>query len=245
MTNATTKGSSVRDDPDEMLALIKAGAVAAALAILAMGGAAGLGGDVATIALVSCVALAGVAIGHLLGRRDGGAARATRILMLRVADELAQYRAFTHLLRDQGARIIESTSGAATMIVDGLDEMEAIASRMRLLVDHVASNDLIELRSMVEAVGAPIIGMLGHLQFQDVIQQQIVFLSRLSLVLDDHMTQLSRQLGDRRALDRVARFKDMFDEALASCVMDSQRNDHHAASGLATREAPTPRLEMF
>jgi hypothetical protein len=86
---------------------------------------------------------------------------------------------------------------------------------------------------------------LGHLQFQDVTQQQIGFLSRLLLLLDDHMVQLARQMDDRRAMDRVGRFKEMFDQALGDCVMDSQRDDHRSASGLAMREDAGSNLEMF
>jgi len=52
-------------------------------------------------------------------------------------------------------------------------------------------------------------------------------------------------MDDRRAMDRVGRFKEMFDQALGDCVMDSQRDDHHSASGLAMREGTSPRLEMF
>jgi len=87
--------------------------------------------------------------------------------------------------------------------------------------------------------------MLGHLQFQDVTEQQIGFIARLSLILDDHMLSLARNLGDRRSEDRIGRFRDMFDQALGDCVMASQRDDHHMASGLAARETVGPKLEMF
>jgi hypothetical protein len=59
------------------------------------------------------------------------------------------------------------------------------------------------------------------------------------------MTQLADQLGDRRSRDRVGRFKELFDEALGDCVMDSQRDDHHAASGLELREDASMKLQMF
>jgi hypothetical protein len=52
-------------------------------------------------------------------------------------------------------------------------------------------------------------------------------------------------LSERRATDRVEKFKDLFDQALGDCVMDSQRDDHHAASGLEIREATGSELEMF
>jgi hypothetical protein len=246
MTDTSIKASAIVGETTELGTLIWLGAAAAALAGSAAAGAAILGGGAPAIALAASVAFAGIVIGHLFGRsRDQRAANAARMLRFRVADELAQYRAFTRLLRDQGARIIESTSGAATVIVAGLSEMDASVDHMRLLVERGASDDGTELRSLVEAVGAPVLGMLGHLQFQDVTQQQIAFLSRLSLLLDDHMMQLAAQLGDRRALDRIGKFKEIFDQALGDCVMDSQRDDHHAASGLAMREGTSSKLEMF
>src|SRR4029079_17876348 len=98
---------------NEEAALGRITVAAAALAGSAAAGTAGLGGGAGTIACASFAALAAVAIGHLLARTDASAASAAQMLHFRVADDLAQYRAFTRLLRDQGARIIESTSGAA------------------------------------------------------------------------------------------------------------------------------------
>ena len=87
--------------------------------------------------------------------------------------------------------------------------------------------------------------MLGKLQFQDVTQQQLMFLGRLSMVVDDHMAELARLLGDRRSLDRTSRFQEMFDRALNDTVMVSQRNDHHDAAGIDLFEPSGAKIEMF
>lgn len=244
MTDPTTLVRA-RGDPNSRFVLITATA-AAALSVGTAACVVGLGGGASTAMLVALITLAAVALGYLSGRKHCEATmQADRLLMLRAADELAQYQAFTRLLRDQGARIVESTSQAAIAIVAGLTGMDVTIDRMRNLVDRATGHDVAELRSLVEAVSAPVVGLLGHLQFQDVTQQQIAFLSRLSLLLDDHMVQLTSQLGDRRATDRGGRFKEMFDRALGDCVMDSQRDDHHAASGLAVREDVSPKIQMF
>jgi predicted RNA-binding Zn ribbon-like protein len=246
MTDTRIDASALLSETTRDATLIWLGVAAVAFLGTATAVAAMLGGGAPAVVLAASMALAGVTIGHLLERRRSArAAKAARMLMFRVADELAQYRAFTRLLRDQGSRIIESTTGAATAIVAGLNEMDATVSRMRILADRVASDDVPEFLASLEAVGAPVVEMLGLLQFQDVTQQQIAFLSRLSLLLDDHMTQLAAQLGDRRSRDRIDRFKEMFDEALGDCVMDSQRDDHHAASGLELREDTGLKLQMF
>jgi len=219
----------------DTISLIRIGAVATAVAASTAAAAAAFGDVAAGLA-----ALGSLAVGYGLGRKDGALPGAVRLLMFRVADELAQYRAFTKLLRDQGERITESTSGAATAIVTGLTQMDADVDRLRDLV-----GDAEALRSLVDAVSAPVIEMLGQIQFQDVTQQQIAFLSRLSLIVDEHMIDLARQLGDRRAMDRVGNFKEMFNKALDDCVMTSQREDHHAAAGLDMQEAGGPKIEMF
>jgi hypothetical protein len=231
---------------NDRFALISAGLAATVLVGSSAAVAVSLGDGVVTAMLVSLVALAGSTIGYLFARKDAAvAAKAAQLLMFRVADELAQYRAFTQLLRDQGTRIVASTSGAAMMMVAGLNEMDASVDRMRLVVDGSASRDAVELRSLIDSIAAPVISILGQLQFQDMTQQQIEFLSRLSLILDDHMLALARNLGDRRSEDRIGRFGDMFDSALRDCVTDGQRDDHHAASGVDERETAGVKVEMF
>jgi len=207
-------------------------------------------GTSASAVIAVSASLVGLAVGYLLGRKDGPMPTVIQMRMFRVADELAQYRAFTRLLRDQGGRITKSTSEAATVIITGLREIDASADRLKVLADHIAPADAEELRPLVEALGAPLVQMLGQLQFQDVTQQQIDFLARLSLILDQHMIDLAQQLGDRRSIDRVANFKEMFSKALDDCVMDSQREDHHAATGHAAPgldlpESGGPKIEMF
>lgn len=219
-----------------------------AVAALAGGGSAlatAFGVGVAAALMVSLLSVAGVGIGYVMGRRDGPTPQAIRLLLFRVSDELAQYRAFTRLLRDQGDRITESTNGAAMEIVSGLRAMDAKLERMRSLVDQTASENAHELRSLVDGIGAPIVNMLGQLQFQDVTQQQIGFLVRLSLIVDQHMIDLAQRLGDRRSMDRIENFKEMFNKALDDCVMTSQRDDHHAAVGLDHREPCGPKIELF
>jgi hypothetical protein len=246
MTEATTRAASTPRNTNGRFALITAGVAATAFVGSSGAVAASLGDGAVTAMLVSLVAFAGSTIGYLFARRDAAvAAKSAQVLMFRVADELAQYRAFTRLLRDQGSRIVASTNGAAMMMVAGLNELDASVDRMRLVVDRSASKDAIELRSLIDAVAAPVVGILGQLQFQDLTQQQIAFLSRLSLILDDHMLALARNLGDRRLEDRVGSFGDMFDTALRDCVTDGQRDDHHAASGLDLRETAGVKMEMF
>ena len=241
----TRVADTARRGTRDRFAVTRIGAAAAALAGGSATAIVAFGGGAAAVVLASLVSLAGVAIGYSLGRRDGPTPDAVRRLMFLVADDLAQYRAFTRLLRDQGGRITESTSAAAMVIVAGLMAMDANVERLRALADRTADLDVGELRSLIEALGAPVVDMLGQLQFQDVTQQQIAFLSRLSLIVDQHMIELASRLGDRRSLDRIGNFKEMFDRALDDCVMSSQRDDHHAAVGLDLAEASGPKIEIF
>lgn len=232
-------------DDTSRFALLRAGAIAAAFVICAAAGTIVAGGSAPVATLTAFVSVTGMATGYLFGRPDHAAAKASQLLMLRAADDLIQYRAFTRLLRDQGSRIVASTAAAAVTIVEGLSAMDLAVERLRTLTDQEAAVDVEQLRSLTEAIGSPVIEMLGQLQFQDVTQQQIAFLSRLSVILDDHLTQLARQLNDRRATKRLDRFEKMFEEALNDCVMDGQRDDIHAAAGVAVREEASPKLELF
>ncbi len=246
MIDSSIKASAVPAKVAEKSALIWVVAAAVLLSGSAAAGMAVLDGGTSAIVLAGSVALAGLATGHLIGhKRHWHAAHAAREVQFRVADELVQYKAFTRLLRDQGNRIIETTSGAATDIVAAMNEMDATIDRMRTLIDRVPADHAPEYLFLLEAVSAPVLQLLGHLQFQDVTQQQIAFLVRLSLLVDEHMTQLANQLEDRCSGDRIDRFKELFDAALGDCVMDSQRDDHHAASGLDVREDAGLRLQMF
>jgi hypothetical protein len=198
------------------------------------------------------VAAAGLAAGlawlagQILGFSHGPLPGPIRLLLFHVIDNLAQYRAFTKLLRDQGQSITRTTGTAAENIATVMTDMdvtlEALAAAVRR--DGAGFNQEL-LVSELRRIRAPIIGILSVLQFQDVTQQQFAFLNRLSVILDDHMMRLASQLGDRRAKDRVAGFKEMFEQALADCVMASQRDDHHAASGSSTREDTGLKVELF
>jgi len=196
--------------------------------------AAGLGGGMAGLA------------GQILGFRHGPLPRAIRLLLFHVVDNLAQYRAFTRLLRDQGQSITGTTETAAANIAAVLTDMDVTLETLAAAVHRDGAGfDRELLVSELRRIRGPIIGILSVLQFQDVTQQQFAFLNRLSLILDEHMMRLARQLGDRRATDRVAGFKEMFEQALADCVMVSQRDDHHAASGSNVREDPGLKVELF
>ena len=197
-------------------------------------------------ALAGLAASVSVLLGYRLGRRWGPFPANIRRLLFLVADELAQYRAFTRLLRDQGARITETTEEAAQVIVSGLRDMDAQVALVISLIDADVPDPVREpLQRITQSISDPLVEMLGKLQFQDVTRQQLAFLSKLSLVVDAHMIELARQLGDRRSLDRVGEFKEMFAQALDECVMPSQRDDHHAASGLDLKEAVGPKIELF
>jgi len=117
--------------------------------------------------------------------------------------------------------------------------------QLQALMGTLPEDQSAALTSLVNAIGAPVVGMLGQLQFQDVTQQQIAFLSRLSRIVDQHMIDLAREMGDRRSMDRVGNFKDMFNKALDDCVMSSQRDDHHVAAGLDLHESNGPKIELF
>lgn len=237
-------GDEAMDKPPEKEVRVQ---VTAALAMLGTGLASFLGvlvADAAWMPLVAGITAAvALAVGIRLGDRHR--ARVVRMRLYRVSDELVQYGAFTRLLRSQGDRITDLTGDAAMVIAQGLNEMDERAVVLARRLEGASAADLPALRDEAAAITTPIVTMVGKLQFQDVTRQQLMFLSRLSLLLDDHIGELCRMLGDRRSLARTARFKELFDAALDETVMASQRNDHHDAAGLDFIEQSGPAVEMF
>lgn len=218
-----------------------ASALAPLLAVVGLGAAAALlAGPEGGIAALAAGALA-VAC-YRLGRRHGAAEG--RMVLFRVADELVQYRAFTRLMRDQGVRVIDQSTEAVTALAIGLTEID---HRATALLERLASEaiDPAALHAAIEEISELAVPLFGQLQFQDVTRQQLTFLARLSRLVDGHIAEMTRLLGDRRALDRTTRFQELFDQALDETVMSSQRDDYHAANGVAQVEATAPRVELF
>jgi hypothetical protein len=198
------------------------------------------------------VAVAGIAAGlmglagQVLGFRHGPLPGSIQLLLFHVVDNLAQYSAFTRLLRNQGESITRTTGTAAENIASVMTDMDITLETLATAVHRDGAGFNRELLvSELGRIRAPIIGILSVLQFQDLTQQQFAFLNRLSVMLDEHMLRLARQLGEHRVKDQITGFKEMFEQALADCVMASQRDDHHAASGLSTREDPGLKVELF
>jgi len=191
----------------------------------------------------------GLAGAFLWGKRQGQAEIEVEVQrkQYRVADELIQYRAFTQLMRDQGQRIVDLSEQSVTQLATGLVEIDRrlVGLTARLADPTGADSHPDQIQAELEAMAAPIPGLLAALQFQDVTRQQLMFLSRLSEMFDAHLTELTRLLGDRRSLDRTIRFKEMFDQALDETVMRSQRHDHQVAAGLEPSEPAGPRVELF
>ncbi len=219
------------------------GAGAAAFALVEL--SAGLGPD-ASAAGAALIAAAGVAAGYILSFRHGPLPIEMQARLFHVADELAQYRAFTQLVRDQGQRITEITTDAATAIVAGLVDIDSGLVKLAKELDTTApGTDLGPAASAARAMSEPVVDMLGKVQFQDITQQQIAFIARLSLLVDDHMTLLASELDGRQSFNRAGQFQSRFAQALDDCVMDSQRNDHHTAMGLSLQEDSRPVVELF
>lgn len=196
-----------------------------------------------SVAPVFASALAGTAF--WLGRWQAQAqGTASRRFNYRIADELVQYRVFTRLLRDQNARVCATSEEATLSLALGLRQM---SDQLETLAQHIRSGaDPTVVLAEIEALGEPLSELLGRLQFQDITQQQLMFLSRLSVLLDDHIAELLHVLGDRRSLERTTRFKELFDKAFEHTVMASQRHDHSVAVGLSPLDAPLGQVvELF
>jgi hypothetical protein len=166
-----------------------------------------------TVAGTTVLAVLG---GYVLGSRGVGSSPATRELLFHVADELANYRAFTRLMRDQGERIAETGASGGALIVGAVTAMDRGLIQLAVEIERGGGDlDRSEIAARLRAATGPASDVWRALHHQDMTRQQIAFLNRLSLILDDHLANLSGQLGDRRGLDRCGRFAESVDKALA------------------------------
>jgi len=135
-----------------------------------------------------------------------------------------------------------------------LEEREAIANISRSLdsltddLSTIVSHQrdvLQKVEAESAAVARPIMDIMGRIQFQDIVRQQLEQLQRMTAMVDDHIVSICAALADPRAdlgdVSLVHKLEEMF----GSYVMATQRESHSKALGRqAVREAGSL-IEMF
>jgi len=98
-----------------------------------------------------------------------------------------------------------------------------------------------------ELIAKPIMSLMGGMQFQDIVRQQIQHSTQMTAAVGRHMNALNGYLSDA---DKPAprSLAGKLDRMFKSYVMEAQRRNHHAAlngDDDAPRASEAPRIELF
>jgi hypothetical protein len=126
---------------------------------------------------------------------------------------------------------ITHTLGALT------DDLTTIVSHQREVLHKV------EVESATAA--RPIMEIMGSIQFQDIVRQQLEQAERMAAMVDDHIASIGKALADPRAdLDEESLLHKL--EALyGGYVMAAQREAHSNALGRPAAQEKASLIEMF
>lgn len=120
----------------------------------------------------------------------------------------------------------ETTEHAALNDISGV--IDSISGDLSLLLSH-HRDVLSRVETENENIAAPIMAMMGSMQFQDILRQQIEQLVKMSVEVGNHMSMLSDFLKGEGDIEQFATLAERLNALSASYVMDGQRDDHHKA----------------
>jgi hypothetical protein len=114
----------------------------------------------------------------------------------------------------------------------------------RMLVDH-QRDVLAKVTIGSEAVAAPILAMMGSVQFQDITRQQIEQLTLTVDTVGNRIAGIAGGLRDAAEEPDTPDLSQLLDGLFKGYVMDSQRGAHLAAKGNAAPEPEGLLIELF
>ena len=153
----------------------------------------------------------------------------------------ALMRTVTVELQDQARQREQDEREAIANITDTLG---ALTDDLMTLITH--QRDILQkVESEGAAIARPILEIMGSIQFQDIIRQQLEQLGRMTATVDDHLRSVGAMLEERREGFPGETLTRKLDAMFSSYVMADQREAHLAARGqAATREAGSL-IELF
>ena len=134
------------------------------------------------------------------------------------------------------------------------DELEAVANISRSLdtlandVQTIVSHQSEVLRRVEAesvAVAHPIMDIMGSIQFQDVVRQQLEQIEQMTAMVDNHIAALAATLPEEDADPDESLLLTKLDDYSGSFRMHSQRNSLRTALGGSSQSDAAPLIEMF
>jgi len=122
--------------------------------------------------------------------------------------------------------------------------LDALANDVQTIVSH-QSEVLHKVEAESVAVAHPIMDIMGSIQFQDVVRQQLEQLEQMTGMVDEHIADLAAALCDEDADPDESQLVAKLDEFSGRFRMHSQRDSLRTAHGGASQFDAAPLIEMF
>jgi methyl-accepting chemotaxis protein len=120
----------------------------------------------------------------------------------------------------------------------------ALTDNLTTIVSH--QRDILQKVEIESAtVARPIMDIMGSIQFQDIIRQQLEHLARMAAVVDAHIASIVERRDELSGDLAADSLSSKLDEMYESYVMGGQRETHKAAMGQGSAPTTGSVIEMF
>lgn len=145
-------------------------------------------------------------------------------------------------LREQAKRRQDNETAAMGNVSDALG---LLTTNLVLLLQH-QREVLGRIKAENEDIAEPIISMMGSIQFQDIVRQQIEQVVAMAQEVKAHIAAIKEGLWDPSALMSLELLAEKLDKLSSSYVMREQREIHGAVLGKSSpAEAAVASIELF
>jgi hypothetical protein len=135
-------------------------------------------------------------------------------------------------------------SGERAAIANIAETLGALTDNLMTLITH-QRDILFKVERENEAVAKPLMEIMGSIQFQDIIRQQLEQLVGMAESVAGHVASIGDLLGTPQEEGDFASLSDKLDALYGSYVMERQRQNHRAAQGRAVTQDGGARIELF
>jgi methyl-accepting chemotaxis protein len=188
--------------------------------------------------------------------RSGDASNGFTVIALEIRKLASEVQI---LSRDMHSRV-ERLMHSLTVDLENLEKQrevaghDAIANVIRLLgglsgsLSKLTSHER-EILQKVEdestSIANPIMDIMGSIQFQDIIRQQLGQLRLMSDAVGDQIKSIGMMLASPQAAMPQTTLSERLDEMFSGYVMTRQRETHVAAQGRSMEKEPVAAIELF
>lgn len=124
------------------------------------------------------------------------------------------------------------------------ETLSALTDNLMMLIAH--QRDILQkVEGEGESIARPIMNLMGSIQFQDIIRQQLEQLSRMAEMVGDHIQAIEVMLEDPRGDMDEETLSQKLDNMFNNYVMASQRETHMAVHGESESVKAGSLIEMF